>query len=142
MRKHALLILAFALAPVFWLFFYLWIGKIADLHWPLIFPKEFLVKVLVFPILEEVVFRKFLQGRLHSTSWGKNHRHGISNANLITSLVFSCFHLVSHSWLWAAAVVIPSLVFGFFRDRYRQIKPCIALHIFYNAGYFWLFGHS
>lgn len=140
-HRHGLLILAFAIAPIFWLLFYLVTGHISHYQWPLLFPKEFLIKTLAFPIVEELVFRKVVQGNLYLTAWGNRSWHGISNANLITSILFGCFHLIGHSFLWAAATIIPSLIFGFFRERYQQIKPCIALHIFYNAGYFWLFGH-
>jgi membrane protease YdiL (CAAX protease family) len=34
------------------------------------------------------------------------------------------------------ATVVPSLVFGYFRDRYDSVVPGAALHVFYNAGWF------
>jgi membrane protease YdiL (CAAX protease family) len=37
-------------------------------------------------------------------------------------------------------VLFPSLIFGYFRDRYTSIYPCMVLHAFYNAGYFGLTG--
>ena len=39
-----------------------------------------------------------------------------------------------------AAVLLPSLVFGFFKDRSGALWAPMALHVFYNSGYFWLFG--
>jgi hypothetical protein len=39
----------------------------------------------------------------------------------------------------AVSVFVPSLIFGYFRDRYHGIVPSILLHVFYNAGFFWLF---
>ena len=63
----------------------------------------------------------------------------VTHANLITSLVFTGLHFIYHPPLWAASVLLPSLVFGYFKDRYRTLTTPIILHVFYNAGYFWLF---
>jgi membrane protease YdiL (CAAX protease family) len=60
--------------------------------------------------------------------------------NIVTSIVFTGFHFIAHPPGWAIAVIIPSLVFGFFRDRYQHVLPAIILHVFYNSGYFLLFG--
>jgi membrane protease YdiL (CAAX protease family) len=38
----------------------------------------------------------------------------------------------------AAGVLLPALLFGYFRDRHDSVLPAIALHVFYNAGYFLL----
>jgi membrane protease YdiL (CAAX protease family) len=37
-------------------------------------------------------------------------------------------------------VFLPSLCFGFVRDRFGSVYPSIALHAFYNHGYFLLVG--
>ena len=34
-------------------------------------------------------------------------------------------------------MLLPSLLFGYFKDRYRSLTIPIILHVFYNAGYFW-----
>jgi membrane protease YdiL (CAAX protease family) len=60
--------------------------------------------------------------------------------NLITSLLFVLGHLWQHPAAWAVAIAVPSLVFGWFRDRHDSVYPCIALHMFYNTGYFALTG--
>lgn len=91
------------------------------------------------PVLEELLFRGFIQGQFRLRAWGREARWGLTNANLLTSLLFVLAHVVSHSPLWAVAVFFPSLVFGYFRDRYESVYPSVALHIYYNAGYF-LFG--
>lgn len=51
------------------------------------------------------------------------------------SLQFSALHFIGHPPLWAAGVLLPSLLYGFFRDRHDSVLPPIALHVFYNAGY-------
>jgi membrane protease YdiL (CAAX protease family) len=127
-------------APLFWTGLLLWEGTAPDLAWPAHAPGNFLKLALVFPVVEELAFRGFLQGALYKTAWGKRIRLGLSEANMLTSLIFALAHLFSHSPLWAGLTIAPSLVFGFFRDRYDGVMSPIILHIFYNTGYFWLFG--
>ena len=92
------------------------------------------------PSVEEILFRGFLQGSWKSYRWGERAILGISGANLVTSLLFASAHFLSHPPLWAASVFFPSLLFGYFRDRYGSLYPSIVLHIFYNGGYFFLTG--
>lgn len=129
------------LAILFWLGLYLagtglagsgWLGQ----HWLLLLQLG-----LLYPILEEVAFRGLIQGWLWSSRAGRSLASGISLPNLITSLVFTSLHFFYHPPLWALAVFVPSLVFGFFRDRYQHLGPAIYLHIFFNSGYFLLFGN-
>ena len=65
---------------------------------------------------------------------------GFTAANGVTALLFTAGHLVNHPALWAAGVVVPALVFGFFRDRYGSVWPGTVLHVFYNGGYFMMTG--
>jgi membrane protease YdiL (CAAX protease family) len=106
--------------------------------WPLIQPWPFLIPVLVYPLLEEIAFRGLIQELVRDfisrRFWGP-----LSIANLLTSLLFTGMHFITHPPLWAALVFFPSLVFGFFKDRTNRLLAPIILHVFYNAGYFWLF---
>ena len=88
------------------------------------------------PMLEELLFRGVIQGQAAQQTWGKVEYWGVSGANLITTSLFALSHLVYHTPIWAAAVLVPSLVFGHFRDRYKSVWPGLVLHVFYNAGYF------
>ncbi|SRR5712691_3259167 len=96
--------------------------------------------VLWQPTMEEFLFRGCLHGQLCQRSWGQRRWYGITAANGCTSLLFAVGHCWHHPPLWAAAVLFPSLIFGYFRDRYTSIYPCMVLHAFYNAGYFGLTG--
>ena len=99
-----------------------------------------LYSVLLYPVLEEVVFRGLIQHQLyHRKSVFRKQQLGVSLANLATSVLFSAFHLINQDPTWAIAVFIPSLIFGYFRDRYDSIFPSVVLHIFYNLGFFTLF---
>ena len=108
-----------------------------QLDWPLQYPGRFLFLVVLYPIAEELVFRGLLQGWLLTRL--PHHYAGISLANIIASVCFVAAHFWHHTGIWALAVFFPSLVFGFFRDRYGRTLPAILLHCFYNLGYFWLF---
>ncbi len=102
-------------------------------------PAAVLLGVVLYPLVEEWLFRGRLQPAIAATRLGRARRIGISAANLLTSVAFATVHLLAHSPVWALLVVFPSLAFGFFRDRYSAIGPSIALHVFYNAGFFTLF---
>ena len=135
--EHFLAVLAAAL--FFWVFLYTW--QLPDTDWLLPFnePKAFFLLVLIYPVLEEIVFRGAIQGFLLKKMGGK-HWHGISLANVITSLLFSLAHVLFRNPLNALLVFVPSLTFGYFRDRHHKLISPIFLHVFFNTGYFWLFG--
>ena len=93
-----------------------------------------LTVVVLYPILEELSFRGLLQGWLLQQLAGWRRQWGISLPNLLTSLAFSAAHLPTQSVSWAAATLLPSLLFGHLRERYDRVEPAIALHMYYNAG--------
>jgi membrane protease YdiL (CAAX protease family) len=92
--------------------------------------------LVVQPFLEELLFRGVIQGWLRDRSWGRSRTIGVSAANLTTSILFVAAHLAAQPLQWAIAVVAPSLVFGYFRDRYDSVLPGLLLHIAFNAAFF------
>ncbi|TYC58220.1 JDVT-CTERM system CAAX-type protease [Marinobacter sp. BW6] len=98
--------------------------------------------VLWAPIIEELAFRGVVQGWLVTTSVGQRRFAGLSCANLITALLFTAWHLVYRTDLMAWLVLVPALVFGYFRDRHGSLVPCVILHAAYNMsllpGWFFL----
>jgi membrane protease YdiL (CAAX protease family) len=130
---------ALAAALVYWLVFYRMSGAEPDLGWPLREPLRFAYPALFYPVVEELVFRGLVQDLAHRylRPW---HLGPLSHANVLTSLLFTALHFINHPPAWAAAVLVPSLVFGFFKDRTGRLAAPILLHVFYNSGYFWLFG--
>ena len=129
-------------APLFWVALLAMDGRSPDVSWPLRSPVQFLMATLVYPVLEELAFRGFVQGALRRTRWGVRSVAGVSGANLATSVAFAALHFLRHPPLWAGLTFFPSLVFGYFRDRSGGVALPIVLHVFYNAGYFWLFGSA
>ena len=92
--------------------------------------------VLWQPAVEELLFRGVLQGMLLRTMFGSRSRWGLSIANVVTSLAFVSVHFIRQPPLWAIGVIVPSLVFGFFRDRSDSVWPPLVLHIVYNGAFF------
>lgn len=123
-----------------WLAGYLWLQPALQWDWPLRRPRELLYLGLLYPVLEEVVFRGLLQGGLLARDALRRRWLGLSLANWATSLVFVGLHFIGHPPLAAAAVLPPALVFGHLRDRHGALCAPIVLHVYYNIGYFWIFG--
>ena len=132
--------LAILAGPFFWLSLYASGEVIRGPAWVLDKSSVFIQLVLLYPLLEELVFRGVCQEALWKTKLARLSIYCLSLPNILTSLLFTTFHFFSHSPGWAVAVIFPSLVFGYFRDRYAHVLPAIILHIFYNAGYFLIFG--
>ena len=88
------------------------------------------------PILEEIVFRGFLQGWLLHKDWFGKLSAGASRANWCTSIAFACAHLWQHALILVPGYFIVSLVLGHFRERYRGILVPVLLHAYYNLGLF------
>ncbi len=123
----------------FWLSLW-WFVPVRPIGLPQVMTWSFLAVAVWHPLAEELIFRGFVQGQLVEQAWGQRTWAGISTANLLTSLVFVLGHLWQHPPVWAFAVGVPSLGFGWLRDRFESVYPSIALHMFYNAGYFALTG--
>jgi membrane protease YdiL (CAAX protease family) len=121
-----------------WMALYIMQQPVVQWGWPLLAPWQFLVAVLVYPVLEEIAFRGLIQELVRDFISGR-FLGPLSIANLLTSLLFTGLHFITHPPLWAVLVFLPSLVFGLFKDRTHRLLAPILLHVFYNAGYFWLF---
>lgn len=93
------------------------------------------ITVIWHPILEEILFRGVIQGSLIKKPFGQKTIIGFTIANWSTSLLFAIAHLWYQPVAWALLVFFPSLIYGFFRDRYSSIYPCITLHAVYNGGF-------
>ena len=98
--------------------------------------NEILMLLILFPITEELFFRGITQPIIHkkfSKTW-----HSISAANVLTSLLFSFSHLFNHNPFWALSTFLPSMIFGWSKDRYNTLLAPLMLHCYYNAGWFYL----
>ncbi|MDQ6996503.1 MAG: JDVT-CTERM system glutamic-type intramembrane protease [Mariprofundus sp.] len=123
-----------------WFVLYMQNKPVLELTWPIQSPATFLLLVMLYPVLEEMVFRGLIQGELMRRTAFKRQFLGITRANILTSTVFASAHLFTHPPGMAALVFLPSLAFGYFRDRHDGwLLPAILLHIYYNLGYFLIF---
>lgn len=138
-HRDSVFLLLLALGPIVWLAMRDF-SAFQPLPWYAIGSAAFLSAALWQPLLEELLFRGIIQGQLLQTLWGRKTWIGLSMSNLVVSLIFILAHLVSHSIAWSLLVFVPSLCFGFVRDRFESVYPSILLHAFYNTGYFLLIG--
>ena len=131
--------LACLAAPLLWMIGVLWLQPATDWAWPLNHPRDLLYLALLYPVVEELLFRGLLQGALLKREPMRRKHLGLTRANLLVSVLFSALHFFAHPPLAALSVLVPSLIFGHFRDRHGSLHAPIALHVFYNLGYFWIF---
>lgn len=111
-------------------------GSMPSVVWMWREPQWLLWMVLVFPLLEEIVFRGVIQGSLLRLARLRRAWLGLSAANGLASMVFVLMHLVYNPPLHALAVLAPSLVLGFFRERYDSVWPPVVLHVVFNLMWF------
>ena len=138
-HRDSVFLLLLALGPMVWLSM-IWLFAFQPLPWHAIWSPVFLSVALWQPVFEELLFRGIIQGHLLQPMARQKTWFGLSISNLLTSFLFSLAHLASHSISWSLLVFVPSLCFGFVRDRFGSVYPAIALHAFYNTGYFLLIG--
>lgn len=138
LHRDLLFYLALLAGPAVWLVLYLLTPVPVEWNKPLLDPVWFLKLALVYPVLEEIVFRGLLQ-ELVRDLLSKAMYGPLTVANLLTSLCFTGAHFFFHPPLAAVLVFFPSLVFGFFKERTGSLAAPVLLHAFYNAGYLWLF---
>lgn len=98
--------------------------------------QQVMIVGLFQPVIEEIVFRGWWQPLFSRASWGRRAAVGVSLANVATSILFAATHLAHHDPAWAAGVIVPSLVFGYFRDKHRGITAPVTLHIAFNLSLF------
>lgn len=135
-------LLALVAGPIFWFVFWqLQLWGLAPVFSPAT-GNQWLMFVVVYPVLEEWVFRGFIQSWLLRVTDTWKAPFPVSPANLGTSCLFALCHVVTHGSIWAGAVIFPSLVFGGFRERYGSTSPGILLHCFYNLGFLVFFLHA
>lgn len=89
--------------------------------------------LLLYPLVEELLFRGVIQGALLNRPVLMIRMLGLSRANLITSLLFVGLHLINHSLGWALAVLVPSLALGHIRECYSSLAVPVLLHVFFNS---------
>ena len=126
-----------ALGPIVWGAIWLVTGRHAASGIAL---TVFLGSVILYPVIEELAFRGFMQSwLLERPVWKTFVVPGISRANILTSFMFAALHLFNQPLLWAALIFAPSLVFGYLRERFDAVTPCIVVHVWYNLGFLMLF---
>ena len=91
--------------------------------------STWVVALVVYPVLEEVVFR---YGLLDWLDRRPNAWPTLAN-NVVASVVFCLAHWATWGGLQAAAVFTPSLALGWTWQRWRSLWRCALLHSLFNA---------
>ena len=94
--------------------------------------KSLFFLIVFYPVVEELAFRGVIQEVIASKTKQYPTFYYLTLANILTSVLFVLIHFVHHTPLWAMLVFIPSLIFGYFKEKYKSILPSIFLHMFYN----------
>lgn len=127
-------------APVFWGLAYAAWQPLFDPAWPIKEPGRFLFLVFLIPVVEELCFRGVIQPYLYRKTAQRYLCKQLSLANCLTSLLFAVLHLIQHPLAWSIATFVPSLLFGWLRERSGKTWPAAAMHIYFNCGYFYFLG--
>lgn len=105
-------------------------------YWDVVIFREGLAGAIILcvsvAVLEEVVFRGGMQGWLLRKATFQTRLIGLSRANWLTSALFAVLHIWQHPLLLVPGYFAVSLVFGYFRDRYKGVAVPVALHVWYN----------
>jgi len=113
-------------------------NQILALDLNLKFTSTWLYWILVFPVLEELVFRGWIQTSIEQWYTKKKYsgwfeRLRLSPANIITSMLFASLHFALVPVWTLLLVFIPSLWFGWLKDRYQSLLPSMVFHSYFNA---------
>ena len=132
-RLHIQYGAALLAAPLFILFYNsIFAGQLLNDQLSFDFKSLFLL-IIFYPVIEELAFRGVIQEFIASKTKQFRPLFFLSVANIVTSLLFVTIHFVHHPPLWALLVFVPSLIFGYFKEQYADIRASIFLHMFYNA---------
>lgn len=120
--------LSIVIGSVFWHLFPCYLSSTWDIS-----ATVLINMLLIYPVIEEWVFRGTIQEGLLKINQLRKGCYGVSNANLITSCLFTGFHMIHQPLFFAVLVFIPSVIFGFFKERYSALLVPIGLHILFNG---------
>jgi hypothetical protein len=100
------------------------------MKYPMLFATSMFAVTFIVPILEEIIFRGFLQTAL-------TKRLGAFKSILFSSALFAAFHFAANQGINNFNIVgtlfILSLFLGFIRERQGNLLPSIALHTTFNG---------
>ena len=98
-----------------------------------------IVLVISIAVLEEILFRGFLQGWLLGRAQFRQRSFCFSRAIWLSSLAFAIAHIWTHSLILVPGYFAVGIVLGYFRERYKGILIPVLLHAYYNLGLLYFF---
>lgn len=129
-----LIFLSIIAGPIVWAVPYIFGSQLPQTLSVIPFIKLNVWVLFVYPVLEEIVFRGWIQGSL-KRKWRFVWNPPIcSTANLVTSILFATLHIFSRSPTVGLMVFLPSLLLGMMRDAKMPLVGLILIHIYWNTG--------
>ena len=95
-----------------------------DIFWGLVVSA-----VMVAPVVEEIIFRAFLQTTLRQSGLVRGRWAAIG----LASVLFTAIHFGADSWHALPGLFVLSLGLGYVYERSGSVWPSIALHASFNA---------
>ena len=131
--RHLLLLSVIA-GPIVWAVPFMFGGQLPQTFSVISFIKLHVWALFVYPVLEEIVFRGWIQGALKRKWRFVWHPPIYSTANLVTSVLFATLHIFTRSFTVGLMVFLPSLLLGMMRDAKLPLVGLIFIHIYWNLG--------
>ncbi len=126
MKKHIPNIIIFLSVFIFFIFAFFYYGSTN------IFIYNILLYLFAAPLLEEVIFRGFIQNKLKHIVKSYFLKY-ISLSNIITSIIFMlCHFIINLDIILSLLIFIPSIYLGFLYDYYNKISIPVFFHSFFN----------
>jgi membrane protease YdiL (CAAX protease family) len=100
------------------------------MKYPSLFAASMFAVTFVVPVLEEIIFRGYLQTSL-------TKRVGALKAIVMSSALFASFHFAAgqgiNNFNIVGTLFVLSLFLGFLRERQGNLLPSMALHATFNG---------
>ena len=101
-----------------------------NMKYPMLFIASMFAVIFIVPVLEEILFRGFLQTALKKSL-------GVFLSIILSSALFASFHFAlsqgMNNFNIVGTLFILSLFLGFIRERQGNLLPSIALHATFNG---------
>lgn len=127
--------LAFVAGPLLWALLLAWGWHVQLRPWLGLGPWALLQKLLLYPVLEEIVFRGQLQPWLHARlSRHTGHAAAAWWAISSQAILFGLAHVPSQGWQ-GLSVLVPGWVLGVLFWQTQRLHWCMLVHAWYNLGW-------
>lgn len=127
-----------SIGPVSLIFFYIFKGGFSA-KWSSNDIGRFLQITVLASLVEEIVFRGFVYHLLEKIKFFREDSWFITKRNLLVSLLNSVARGVVVAPIWFRASLLPSLIFGYARERFGTVTAPLLIHLNFTVWYYLFF---